>query len=158
MESHLVEEVDVSEKDIDRIETAIRNDAAFDKVFPRLTSLGTTTEGAGIEVKVHFTKKQGAPVHFVPADDVGEAAAVREVDLQKKYRWSPFELSKEMGLTPPKSAALRKFLQLDANPACLHIFEHGKSRFPHYSDRAVDLMRAWLKENDISVAWNARLQ
>lgn len=57
MESHIVEEVEVSEKDIDRIERAIKAGKNFEEVFPRLTALGTHIEGEGIEVKVHFTKK-----------------------------------------------------------------------------------------------------
>ncbi|MNL13411.1 hypothetical protein D3C87_1343180 [compost metagenome] len=156
MESHLVEEVSVSETDINRIEDAIRGGTPFPQVFPRLTALGTATEGDGIEVKVHFTKKQGAPVHFIPADNVAEAAAVREVDLMRKYRLSPAVLGKEVGLTTPKSAALRKLLKLDSDPTCLHVFEHGASRFLHYSDKALAAMRAWLKENDIAVAWDTR--
>jgi hypothetical protein len=62
MESHVVDEVAVSEKDITRIENAIRGGKAAGQVFPRLATLATTTSGDGINVTVHFTKKQGAPV------------------------------------------------------------------------------------------------
>ncbi len=31
-------------------------------IFPRLATVGTTTEGDGVNLVVHFTKKQGAPV------------------------------------------------------------------------------------------------
>ena len=39
----------------------------------------------GPTLKVRFTHGKGAPVKFIPADDPREAAAVREVDLQRKY-------------------------------------------------------------------------
>jgi len=34
---------------------------------------------------VHFVKRGGAPVTYIAADDSREAAAVREVDQQRKY-------------------------------------------------------------------------
>lgn len=156
MEAHIVEEVDVSEKDIDRIERAIKGWRNFSEVFPRLTALGTQIEGDGIEVKVHFTKKQGAPVRYVAADDPSEAAAVRELDLRKKYRLSPSELSATIGLTSPKSTALRRFINLDSDESCRHVFEFGKSKFPCYSDKAVHLMNQALAEHDIEEVWRTR--
>jgi hypothetical protein len=158
MEAHMVDEVNVSEKDIDRIEKAIRNQKAFGDVFPRLMALGTSTEGEGITVKVHFTKKHGAPVRFVPADDPGEAAAVRELDLQKKYHLSPTQLAAALNLTPPKAAALRNYLKLDENPDCLHVFRFGKSKFPSYSDNAVRTMKSALEKITIEKIWNSRKQ
>lgn len=156
MESHIVEEVDVSEKDIDRIERAIKTGRSFVDVFPRLTALGTHTQGEGIEVKVHFTKKQGAPVRYVSADDPSDTAAVREVDLRKKYHFSATELSEAVGLTNPKAKALRKFLNLDEDDSCLHVFEFGKSKFPQYSDKALGLMKQAIIEHDINEIWHAR--
>jgi hypothetical protein len=156
MEAHVVEEVDVSEKDIDRIEKAIRGAKGFPDVFPRLTALGTTTEGEGISLKVHFTKKQGAPVKFVPADDPRDAAAVRELDLQKKYHLTPAQLARAVGLTTPKASALRDYLKLNDDPACRHVFKFGKSQFNCYSDNAVKTMKATLQDVGMDAVWKAR--
>lgn len=158
LEAHVVDEVDVSEKDIDRIERAVKAGKNFGEVFPRLTSLGTETQGEGIEIKVHFTKKQGAPVQFVPADDPTDAAAVRELDLRKRYHMTPKELADAVGLTTPKAAAVRRFMNLDSDETCRHVFEFGKSRFPCYSDKAVTLIKATLAENDIDDIWRSRGQ
>lgn len=156
MEAHLVDEVDVSEKDIDRIEKAIRSKSEFKDVFPRLTALGTTTEGEGITVKVHFTKKQGAPVKFVPADDPGDAAAVRELDLQKKFHLTPAELAKAVGLTVPKAAALKAHLKIDEDPKCRHVFRFGKTKHPSYSDNAVTALKTAIAAGQLDEAWNSR--
>jgi len=51
-----------------------------------LTDSGLT--GTALELKVHFTKNQGIPIHRIAADDPSNAAAVREVDLRKKYRYT----------------------------------------------------------------------
>ena len=156
MEAHVVDDVAVSERDIDRIEKAIRANKEFRNVFPRLTALGTRTEGDGLEVKVHFTKNQGAPVRYVAADDPAEAAAVREVDLQKKYHLTPKSLAAAVGLTFPRAAVLRRHLKLDGDPAYHHIFEIGKSKFPCYSDNAVRAMKEALKTIDMAALWAAR--
>ena len=62
----------------------------LDGVFPRLADLATVVDGQGITVTVHFSKKEGAPVHYV-ADDSTPAAAIRQIDLQNKYHLSPAE-------------------------------------------------------------------
>jgi len=122
MESHVAEHVDISEADIDRVEKAIRSGKSRSNVFPRLGTLDIQTSGTGATISVRFTKKagEGAPVRFIPADDPTEAAAVREVDLQKRFHLSPTKLAKAIKLTPPKSHALRQRLGIDADPQCMH--------------------------------------
>jgi len=85
-------------------------------VFPRLATVGTTTQGEGVNLVVHFTKKQGAPVHYVGGDD--PAAAVREVDLRKKFHLQRNELATKIGLSPPKAKVLRAHLGIDDDPSC----------------------------------------
>jgi hypothetical protein len=75
MESHVAPEVDISEADIDGVETAIRSNKSRGDVFPRLGNLDTQISGTGATVRVHFPKKagEGAPVRFIAADDPTEA-------------------------------------------------------------------------------------
>jgi hypothetical protein len=58
LESHVVDEVAVSEKDIDRIERAIRGGKQIEEIFPRLSTIGTETTGEGVNIVVHFTMKK----------------------------------------------------------------------------------------------------
>lgn len=155
MESHVVDEVAVSEKDITRIERAIRTGKCADEVFPRLSTIATETTGEGIQVKVHFTKKQGAPVRFVSGDDPTEAGAVRELDLQKKFHMMPTDLARRLKLTPPKAAALRRHLRIDDDEQCVHTFVFKGSKFPCYSDNAARRMEQALGEVDMQAVWNA---
>jgi hypothetical protein len=87
MESHAAEGVDISESDLDRVEKAIRAGKVRSDVFPRLGGLDTQISGSGATITVRFTKKagEGAPVRYIAADDPTEAAALREVDLQKRF-------------------------------------------------------------------------
>jgi hypothetical protein len=157
MESHVVDAVAITERDIDRVERAIRRGEELAKVFPRLLTVQTsTTGGHGFEVKVHFTKKEGAPVRFISGDDPAEAAAVREVDLQKKYHLSAKELAEKVKLTPPKAKALRDHLKIDSDSDCVHVFEFGSQRHPRYSDNAFTKMRECMKRDSIDEIWAAR--
>lgn len=154
MEAHMVEEVEVSERDINRIERAIKAGKEFGAVFPRLSNLAASVEGEGINLKVHFTKKQGAPVHFIGADDPTEAAAVREIDLRRKYHMSPTNLAKRLKLTPPKAAAVRWKAGVDSDPTCRHDFVFGKSKFAMFSDNAANRMAETLQANSLPEIWS----
>lgn len=100
MESIAVEEVEVSERDIDRVERAVRGGQNINDVFPRLSTVGTRTDGEGVNLIVHFTKKEGAPVRYIGGDDPADAAAVRELDLQKKFYLGAADLAKKSRAFP----------------------------------------------------------
>ncbi|WP_216350343.1 hypothetical protein [Janthinobacterium sp. LM6] len=136
MEAMVADEVQVSQKDIGRIERAIRGAETIDEVFPRLTTVSTQLTGEGVTLKVHFSKKDGAPVRFIGGDDPGAAAAIREIDLRKKYHLSASALALDTGLTQPKAKAMRWKLGIDGDDKCMHVFEFGQSKFPQFSDNA----------------------
>jgi hypothetical protein len=153
MEGHVSEETEVSERDVDRVVGGVRKGRSLQQVFPRLGSLGTAIEGDGPTVKVHFTKRAGAPVHFVPADDPREAAAVREVDLQRKYHMSPSALADKLGLSRPRATALRRYLGIEDDGDCLHAFTFGSQKHPRYSDNALRRMEEALETVDMGEVW-----
>ncbi|AAO53569.1 hypothetical protein ALQ37_03146 [Pseudomonas syringae pv. aptata] len=156
MESIAVEEVEVSERDIDRIEKAVRAGQGIKEVFPRLSTVGTRTDGEGVNLLVHFTKKEGAPIRYIGGDDPAEAAAVRELDLQKKFYLGAADLAQKVGLTLPKASALRAHLGVDEDVACRDVFEFGSTRIPRFSDNAFRRMREALATVDIEDVWRAR--
>lgn len=156
MESIAVEEVEVSERDIDRIEKAVRAGQGIKEVFPRLSTVGTRTDGEGVNLVVHFTKKEGAPIRYIGGDDPAHAAAVRELDLQKKFYLGAADLAQKVGLTLPKASALRAHLGLDEDVTCRHVFEFGSTRIPRFSDNAFRRMREELANVDIEDVWRAR--
>ena len=156
MESIAVEEVEVSERDIDRIEKAVRAGQGIHEVFPRLATVGTRTDGEGVNLVVHFTKKEGAPIRYIGGDDPADAAAVRELDLQKKFYLGAAQLAEKLGLTQPKARALRVHLGIDEDVSCRHVFEFGSTKHPCFSDNAFRRMREALDNLDIEEIWRAR--
>lgn len=153
MEAHVAEDVLVTERDVNRVEKAIKAGRSRSAVFPRLRSVGTTVEGSGVTITVRFAKKQGVPVQFVPADDPREVAAVREVDLQRKYYMSPRDLAQRLGLTPPRGLALRRHLGIDNNEDDVHVFVFDSQRHSRYSDNAMRRMLDALEEVDMDEVW-----
>jgi hypothetical protein len=143
MESHVAEDTQISEADINRVERAVRTGKAREEVFPRLAGLDAQISGEGPAITVRWTKKvgEGAPVRFIAADDPTEAAAVREVDLQRRFHMSATKLASRLELSRNQSYALRQKLGIDADPQCRHVFTFGRSKHPMFSDTALKRMR-----------------
>lgn len=154
IEGHVADDARVSERDVDRVVRGVREGASVEEVFPRLRTLDAATDGEGGSITVHFTKKGGAPVTFVPADDPSAAAAVRELDLQRKYHWTATALAAKLGLTWPKATALRRELGVDDNDACRHEFVFGAAKHVQYSDNAYRKMQKALDDGiDLDDVW-----
>lgn len=156
VEAH-VADVDLSEKDVRRVEAGVRNGSTLGQVFPRLASLAATVTGTGPEVRVVITRRDGAPVHVAKGDDVASTFAYREVDLQNRFKYSPTELAGHANLKMHLAAALRKHIDLNADPECFHEFEFGSQRLKRYSDRALQLLREAAAANDVEAIYKAGL-
>jgi hypothetical protein len=155
MEAHTEPATKVSDKDVTRVEKGIRQDKARAVVFPRLSNVGAAITGSGLEVQLRFVKKGGLPVTYVGDNDV-DAAAVRTVDLQKKYhRSSAFDIADKLGLTRPRAHALRTHLGIDKDPNLTHTFHFGSQHPVRYSDHAFNEMRDALKDVDMEAIWRA---
>ena len=114
MEAHSTDDVDVSERDVNLVETGIRAGLARDDVFPRLSTLTSVSDGQGVLLKVHSSRKdEGAPVRHIGADDPREAAAIREIDIQRKYPHSKSALAQKLKLNTKKAKELRERLKVD---------------------------------------------
>jgi hypothetical protein len=154
LEAHLHEGVVISKRDVDRIEKAIKKGGKRSQVFPRLNFLGAEMVGDGLQVTVRFSKTEGMPVRLVGADEEVEAAAVREVDLQRKYHWTKPRLAEKLGLTPPRCLALRRYLVIEDEPDCVYDFTFGSMVHRQYSDNAYRRMKDALDSGvDMGEVW-----
>jgi hypothetical protein len=88
LEAHVADDTKVSDSDVDRVEKGIKAGKTRQQVFPKLNPLSAEITGEGLTVKVKIVKQADVlPVRLVREGDGGEAvdaAAIREVDLQKK--------------------------------------------------------------------------
>ncbi len=153
LEAHVAQEPDegprVSEKDVDRVEAAIRTGQTRGQVFPQLGSLGTEVTGDGLEVKVRFVKSGGMPVTYVDADSDVDAAAVREFDLQRRYHWQLTPLAKKLGINTEASKAIRWKLGLEGDPTYHHVFKFGRTEHHQFNDNALRAMQDFIRDQDV---------
>lgn len=154
MEALVAEEVEISEKDINRIEKAIKDGSELQAVFPRLNTIASAVQANGTAITVHFTKKEGAPVKFVGGDDPEGAAAVRQLDLQKKFHMRAQQLAEACKVSAPRSLSLRRYLKIDEDANCCHTFEFGQSKFQCFSDNArIKMKEALDSDLDMEEVW-----
>lgn len=158
LEAHVDEDTRVSDSDVNRVEKGIKEGKTRQQVFPKLGPLSAEISGEGVTVKVKIVKQADAlPVRFVREGSPGviDAAAVREVDLQKKFHWSAFDLADKLGISRPRATALREHLGIDDDPDCWHVFEFGSQKHPRYSDNALTRMRNALADQDMDAIWRS---
>jgi len=159
LEAHVAEDTKVSDSDVTRVEKGIKAGKTRQQVFPKLNPLAAEISGEGLTVKVKIVKQADAlPVRLVrdgDGGDVVDAAAVREVDLQKKFHWSPFDLADKLRISRPRATALREHLGIDQDSDCLHIFEFGSQKHPRYSDNALTRMRDAIARQDMDAIWKS---
>ncbi len=154
MEAHVDPDAEVSVSDVNRVEKGVKAGKTRDQVFPRLGEIGAAVSGQGLDVQVRFVKQGGVPVRLVK-DDAVDAAAFREVDLQKKYHRTPTDLASAVGLTTARAAALRAHLGIDDDDDCRHVFVFGSQRHTRYSDNAFTRMRDAAASLDMAAVWAA---
>lgn len=156
LEAHVDEDTKVSDSDVNRVEKGIKAGKTRQQVFPKLNPLSAEISGEGLTVKVKIVKQADAlPVQLVRDGDVVDAAAVREVDLQKKFHWSPFDLADKLKISRPRATALREHLGIDKDPDCLHVFEFGSQKHARYSDNALTRMREASAKQDMDAIWKS---
>lgn len=147
--------VEISETDVNRVVRGIREGKTREQVFPKLTGITSTTTGGGLAVEVRFVKKDGLPVTFTN-DPAAEAAAIREVDLEKKFHMGPYDLADKACVDRTKSVALRRHLGLDGDDDHhSHVFKFGNTSHRRYSNNALDAMREAKESLDLEKVWRA---
>lgn len=154
MEAQVDPDAEVSDADVRRVVRGIQAGKSRAAVFPRLSGVATSFQGTGLSVEVRFVKKEGVAVRLVKDDQQEDAAAIRIVPLQKKFHWGAFELADKLGLSRPKSAALRAHLGVDSDPDCVYTFTFGTQKHVRFSDNAYTRMRDALDNGiDLDAIW-----
>jgi hypothetical protein len=155
MEAHVVDEVEVNETDVSRVEKAVKANREWTVAFPRLAQIVTQFEGDGLAVVVRISKSEGTPVRLIAADDPSEAAAIREVDLQKRFRYSPTELAQKLSMKMHYVASLKAYLGIDVDQQCVHEFVFGSQKHKRYSDTAIERLRNAMSTMDVAEIYRA---
>lgn len=149
MEAHSDDDAKVSNSAVNRIERGVKVGKTRDELLPNLAGVGADISGDGLTVQVRFSRTEGLPVRYVTGVDANEATAIEEVDLQRKYHWTPSGLAQKLKVDTTRAKLLREHLGIDPNGADSHDFKFNKTRHRGFSDNALTKMRRALVELDI---------
>jgi len=123
-------------------------------LFPGVATLRLVTKGTGLNVSLRITKSKGEPIQLVPEGAPGATVvAVKRVDELGFYSLGLRELAQKVGLTPPKTLAVVRHLQVQDSTEYFKEVRIGKSKFKRYSPKALDLLKRNLPELDLAAIW-----
>lgn len=147
--------IEISDADVNRIVRGVREGKSREQIFPKLSGLSASMHGEGLALEVRFVKKDGLPVTFT-SDPDSDVAAIREVDLEKKFYMGAYDLADRAGVERYKAVALRRHLGLDGDDDHYsHTFRFGSQRHRRYSDNALRAMKESLPKVDFEKVWQA---
>lgn len=142
------------ESDLKRLGQQIRDGRTLDDIFPGITSVDFSSEGAGAQISLRIMKKDGIPVSLVPEGTPNSGVvAVRRVDELGFYNLGHRELSAKVGLTTNKTTAAICILDLKSDSDCYKSFKIGASAHQRYSQNAVTRIRDLLAGKSAEEIW-----
>lgn len=146
---------EVREDDVRRVTRGIREGKTRPQVFPKLTGYTSDIQGDGVAVEVRIVKSGGLPVTYTDDPDA-DTAAIRTVDLEKKFHMGAYDLAEKAGVDKTRAVALRRHLGLDNDDDHFsHVFKFGSTRLRRYSNNALTAMRDAVKTVDLEKVWKS---
>jgi hypothetical protein len=157
MESHTdPDAAEIREVDVRRVERGVRSGKPRTQVFPKLSTVGSSVTGDGLTVEVKLVKTNGLPMTYVPAGSGVEPAAIRLVDLEKKFYMGAYDLADNADIKRTTATAVRRHFNLDANDDVYsHRFVFGSQSLLRYSDNALRKMKEAKEALNIDHLWAA---
>ena len=146
---------EVREDDVRRVTKGIRDGKTREQVFPKLSGYTSDIQGDGVAVEVRIVKDGGLPVTYTSDPDAG-TAAIRTVDLEKKFHMGAYDLADKAGVDRTRAVALRRHLGLDNDDDHFsHRFQFGSTKVRRYSNNALTAMREAMKTIDLEKIWQS---
>jgi len=146
-----------SQAHLQRLAKDVREGKSWEQVWPGVASLNLTTEGHGPSLDLRISKKEGVMIQTVPEGTPGAAIiGIKRVNELDFYSLNRDQLSKKVGLTPPKTTAVVRHLDLRSDPECFKQVVVGKVRFDRYSSKAITAINEALETESIEDIWAAQ--
>ena len=143
-----------TEYEMQKLVKIVQSGKKWQDIFPGVASLELSTEGSGIGIDIRITKKEGDAVHLVPEGTPGATVlAVKRVNELDYYSLSFTDMSKKLGLTPPKTGALMHKMDIYKSDDYYKRIKISKSGFDRFSGKALDYLSKALLKVDIDQVW-----
>lgn len=142
------------ENELRKILIKISEGKSWKEIFPGIASLKLNTEGTGLNVSIRITKSEGEQVQLVPEGTPGATVVtVKRVNELGYYALGLKQLAKKIGLSPIKTLAVIKHLEIQNSLEYFKIIKIGKSEFKRYSKKALDLLKRNVEVLNIEQIW-----
>ena len=129
----------------------------WQEVFPGAAHITIVTEGAGTNISVRITKKEGPAIQLVPEGTPGASTvAVKQVNVLDTYNLGARQLSDKVSLTIPKLLSVVAHLGIQDDDDCYMEIVVGKQRHKRYSQKALPKIRQCLVDEDLEQIWRDR--
>jgi len=127
---------------------------SWQEVFPGAASIEFTSDGAGHQISLRITKKEGIPVQLVPENTPGASVvAVKRVSELDFYNLGRDRLAEHVGLSPNKTSAVIWTLGLQNDAEYFKQISIGKVKFKRYSQKAIEAIKQAVEEKSIDDIW-----
>lgn len=145
------ERLQPSETELRKIATRIgTGETHLDTLFPGISGISFSVEGAGPTVSLRLNKKEGIPVKLMPEGGAGtRVVGVKRVNELDFYNLRFKELKNRLGITPNQLTALVQLLNIKASED----FSKYIISTWCYSQNAVKALEAALQEKPIEHWW-----
>ncbi len=128
---------------------------AWNEIFPGVATVTLTSNGYGPSIDLRITKT-GSPIQLVKEGTPGATVvAVKRVDDLAFYNLGRDQLAKKVGLSGPKTTAVIRFINLQADVECYKLVTVGNTKFDRYSQKAIPVIQEALKKHKIDDIWKS---
>lgn len=147
------ERTQISDEDFEKTVADINEMDCWKDVFQGISKIDLTTDGSGVNVSIRISKKEGMPVRIANDGEEAKVIAVRKINDTEHYCFSSVELAKKIGLTGPKTRALVKHLDLQADLRYFKEMRIGQSVYKRYTGDALAVLKRELPKVDMDKVW-----
>ena len=143
-----------SERELTKICNRLASHEPWETIFPGIATLEIYHDTSDLEFSLRFSKKEGAAVRVVTAqDDVETHLVRRDVDLLGYYTLSPTKLATNLGLSIPRLNAALDHFGLKEDKKYFKEFKFSKSTHKQYSKEAELRIRQLLEITCVDDIW-----
>jgi hypothetical protein len=143
-----------SPRNIERIGKKLASGKSWQELFPGVAAVQISTEGSGVNFSLRLTKKEGIPVQLVPEGTPGASVVgVKRVNELDYYSLSLNQLAHLVRLTPPKTTAMVRYLQIEEDTNYFKPILMGKSLYKRYSQKAKEHIDEALGTISVEDVW-----
>jgi len=150
----LGQRIQPTEAELARLGNDVSSGKSVEELFPGVAAIQLTSTGSGPSLDLRFTKKEGIPIHTVPADTPGAAVVgIKRVNELDFYNLSHTQLANRLGISGNMLSAIVWKGALKQDEDCYKMFPNDKPLFGRYSQKAIERAKAIISNQSSSEVW-----